>query len=62
MTRMRLLTILVVSIGLAACGDSSDDVVSDFDGGVDFADADPNAPDAGPNAETKASQIVRITR
>ncbi len=50
--RVALLTVLLVSIG---CGDSSDNVVSDDggpadDGGVDFADADPNAPDAGPNA------------
>lgn len=50
MTRTRQLTILVMSLALVACGDSSDDVVSDFDGGVDFSDADPNAPDAGSNA------------
>ena len=45
----RLTFVLSLSL-LVACGDSNDDVVSDFDGGIDFSDADPNAPDAGPNA------------
>jgi len=35
-------------LGFGACG-SSDNVVSDDAGWVDFSDADPNAPDAGPH-------------
>jgi hypothetical protein len=39
-------------LALGACGDSSEEVVGDGDGGIgpiDFSDADPSTPDAGPN-------------
>jgi len=47
----------VLMLGLGACGDSSENVASDIDSGhtIDFTDADPFAPDAGPNGGCQPS-------
>ncbi len=45
---VRALTLLVAAALLGACGSRTENLVSD-DGGLVFADADPLAPDAGPN-------------
>jgi hypothetical protein len=41
--------------GLGACDEGGGGATADASGGVDFSDADPNAPDAGPSAGCTAS-------